>query len=127
MTDYPFGTVVIATVRGVPRQQAMRVGLRSDLLVHWHTSTLVKDLLHHTTADLADIEVVYTPPRPRMAEPDPVEWQVVAHCEADSTRARWFRSPWDGTVWYSEHRRVCVWDSLIDPEPYRPDDAAVTP
>lgn len=119
MTDYPVGTVVIATVRGVPRQQAMRVGLRSDLLVHWHTSTLVKDLLHHTTADLADIEVVYTPPRPRMAEPDPVEWQVVAHCEADSTRARWYRSPFGNTYWRSEQGPLRTWAELIDPEPYQ--------
>lgn len=116
MTDYPVGTVVIATVRGVPRQQAMRVGLRSDLLVHWHTSTLVKDLLHHTTADLADIEVVYMP---RMAEPDPVECQVVAHTARDHTRVRWYRSPFGNTYWLSKLGSLCTWTDLIDPEPYQ--------
>ena len=124
MTKYPVGTVVIATVRGVPGQQAVSAPNGGGHF-HWFSPSTVKGDYWHADDDLADIEVVYTPPR--MAEPDPVKWQVVAHTESNLKRIRWFRTPLVNTHWYSEFGSFCAWAELINPEPYRPDDAAVTP
>lgn len=125
MTDYPLGTVVVATVRGVPGQQAMRAGQPGGSPRGWVSASFVMGCRFHPHADATDIEVVYTP---RMAEPEPVEWQIIAHTSRDDTRRRWVRAPWGFRKWASENDLAYhYWTDLIDPEPYRPDDAAGTP
>ena len=120
MTDYPLGTVVLATVRGVPGQQVMPTNWPNKAL-GWVSASFVMGCRFHPHADVTDIEVVYTPPRPRMAEPDPVEWQVVAHTAIDPIRRNWLRLPVGFLI--SGRRDFADWADLIDPEPYRPDDA----
>lgn len=108
MTDYPIGTVAIATVRGVPDVQIMRM---NDTAYEWISSALPPNYSRWLGGhEVEDIRVVYTPP---LGEPAEFGARVT-----DKHGVKWLRFE-DGNAsrapWASQDARFARWSKIEEP------------